>query len=239
MVKNNSLQKKIKEQEIYALNLNSESSALCIQNAKEKIAEIEVLKEKFMPTYEEKKTFFQSVKTEFEAAQREMDGLDESIAKQQIIINAFSVFNSNTSNVKVLRRLDNPDNAPPQSDHVMNVKWLEEAAVILERNKRFMSFEEIWTEFGKDQSLVDRCNKNKTKFKHMSYAVYSSFVKQVKRPAGSRVYNGTARGLWHDKYGLASWLDDQGEPTEQEYRKPKPAVNHIQIEYPQNEIITT
>lgn len=238
MVKTNgSLQKKIKEQEIYALNLNSESSDLCIQNAQEKIAEIEGMKEKLMPTYQEKKDFYQSVLKEFQAVQAEMDSLDERIAKQQTVINAFKTFNSNTSNVKVLRRLDNPENAPPQAEHRLHVSWLEEVAALLEKTNRFMTFEEIWAEFGKDQSLVDRCNKNKTKFTSMHWAVIGSLQNHVKRPAGSRLYKGISLSVWHDKYGFTSWVDEEGNPYDKTHTKPAPAINHIQIEYPQDEVV--
>lgn len=203
----------LQNKEFYSLNLDVNSVALSLQNARDKILATKVLQEKFLPEYDEKKKFYESVRVEFASIQSQWDNLELDIKNQEILVNAFTTFTNSKSENKRLQRMIDIKDKPKGPEKDMNVKWLQECVKVLLVTKIFMSWKELWDEFTKDAALIQRCNKNKTQFGHMKGIAIHGIMKHIGRDHRKR-QSLQLLVLYNDKIGLPDWVDDNGIPVQ-------------------------
>lgn len=211
------MDKNIKDKAFYTMNFNNASINLAIQNSREKIAEINVLKEKLSPEYEKTKSFYEEAKELFLAIDKQWNSLQESIDQQNILINGFTTFNKSTAANKILKRSIDVKDVPDGTKKDMNVKWLPAAVNVLNKEDKFMTWEEIWYEFAKDAELVAKCNKNITKFKDMKGVAGNGIMKHILRT--NRKHGEKLLCVYHDKIGIADWVDENNVPYNPKHMK--------------------
>jgi len=198
--------------EFYALNLNEKASKLCVQNALDKIDEISERQKLLLPSYLEKKEFYESVRKEFMELQDQWNEMVESIKEQSSIVNAFSVYNSNTSPNKRMQRVA-IKTTRPEEEKDMNVSWITESIAVFTKENRFMSSDELWSFFSSNERIVASCNKNKTKFHSMKGIALDGLIRHALRASTRK--NGTqSLVIYNEKIGLADWVGADGIPTD-------------------------
>lgn len=186
-----------------------------IENARYKIAELNSLQEKLMPEFKEKEIFYLDSLKQFTDVKKQMDSLSEQIVNENNIIEAFAKYKDVSSGEKLFKKV----NTEPEEGKILGMsksgrvvrepkysglKWLDEAVLILKKENKFMSTDEIWMEFSKNKRIVEAANETKTGFNNMKYAVRDSIVNHIIKPDKSG--KGKTLSMYQEKIGLPDWI---------------------------------
>lgn len=206
-----------KKSELSAVTFSREvmgMEKIIIQNAKEKIAQLESQKEKLTPDYNDKEQFYKEAYKEFMDVKLQMDSLDEQIGKETEIINAFDKFRDAPGN-SLLKRIEKTNleqSKPSKEGRVFRVKWNEEAAKVLKEKDIFMSPQEIFMEFTKIPRIVELANQSKTGFGNMKWVIFEGLKRHAKK-AKNKLERSSNQllAMYEGKIGLDSWVTASGE----------------------------
>lgn len=117
------------------INLAEGMNDRIVLNSEEKIIQLERSKEAMLPTYNEKKDFFDLAQREYNEVKVQMENLDEEIRKQNIIIDTFKNFSKHKDRIlqtTVEKEKRMGTKAPKR------ISWLDEACEVLSDTRKFM-----------------------------------------------------------------------------------------------------
>jgi len=215
----------------YRLNVGESFIALSIKNANERIAQLNATKEKFMPEYMEKKTFYDQVKAEFMSLQTQMDGIDGEIAQQEGLINVYKNFKKGGAGNQVNGTPVYVASTPMKREEgfVKRIDWIALAAEELRKEGKFMNVNAVYSRIvkrsdvkehikllvtGSDEALLERHN-SKRLIEHAVRATEEHAVRATEehgKPKGKvrsgRKFLGKLI-LYKEKMGLPEWLDNK------------------------------
>lgn len=217
---NSKLKANIKDKKYYTLNLSAEFQNLQIENARDKIASLKQNQQSIYDEFCQKKGFYEEAKKEFDAISELYEGYNEQIQKQHQLIEITQNFKNSPAAVKHLRVVGTGTKQNRPADY--NLNWLEASRKVLLQHNRFMTLEELFSEFHKDKQMVEAGNKTKSKFKGLVYPAKASVWSAAIRPETPKG-KGTGRikilTVYNDKIGLIEWVDDNGIPTDPKHMK--------------------
>lgn len=198
----------------YVLNLNDDFIQLAITNAREKINTLENAINETFGRHEHERRIFETARITFETAtntwnaiERNRLKIENQLLEQQQLIETLTSFHKRKGD-KTLKIVSSKKKEVDEK--YMNVKWLDSAVVVLNREQCFLSENELWALFAATPTIVDACNKNKTKFYQMRPIAISGLMKHVLRKYKS--INSVKLIVYNDKFGLPEWMGDNNVP---------------------------
>jgi hypothetical protein len=196
-------------QDTYVMNLNESMQQRIIKVLKgegRSIAELAVQVEKLMPEYNEKRNFYESVKRDFDSVQAQMDALKDEIKEAEQIVNVIAHFKEKDSVTKILKGVKlGTKKEGKQSPK--KIGWLDGQRRILEKENRFLSWDELWAGMAKDETIQEAATKTKTGFHNAKAAAFNNLnnhCQAANNPRGRFII------MYKEKYGLTEWLDESG-----------------------------
>lgn len=212
------IEKKLRGTTAFALNLGDGMKERIIQNAREKIATLEVSKEKIFPEYTEKKDFFEAAQKEYLEIKSQVDNIDDEIKKQNVLIDTFVHYNKSKDPDKRLQ-LNGHKPEINGTKAAKRIAWINEAVTVLEDENKFMSAEEIFSKV-LSKSHVQECLKlmksSKNPASIRGTTIDSYIEHSIKTAKGT--YGGTFKPrltTYKDLIGLVQWTDGDNVPLAQ------------------------
>jgi hypothetical protein len=204
----------------YAVNIGEGMTSLISKNAHERIALLNLEREKLLPQYERDKTDYLEIKAAFDALQKQMDNIAEEVAQQDAIIVAMQSFKKagkvqvNKTDVKIIHE---------RFAGKKNISWLTEFQSVLRNHQKFMSPWEVMNLVAAKQHVKDAIQLNKKKvidksliiqniLKHtaLSYKAMGGQTMDVRFIPTIAEYKG--------KIGLYEWLE-KGVPKDPKHMR--------------------
>jgi hypothetical protein len=186
------------------MNCSEGVTETVLKSAYKNIAEINVLIEKFLPGYLEKKKFFEEVQAEFIEQDKQLKSLQHDLDKEKLVVTTFKHFKGLPADNRVMLGVSAPATEGFRS--AKKVQWLPYIREVIEKEGKFLSGAEIWEQLSKNEKLKADADQTQTKFKNFKSAVLVNLKIHALNP---KVKNKFV-GMYQDKFGLPEWLDNKG-----------------------------
>ncbi len=198
----------MKEKADHVVSITDKEQLRVITVLNKEIAERKVLIEKLMPKFEDKKLQLSLAQNEFDDVNKEIQSIKDDIESDIRIIRAIRHFQDSDADkqLRVVGVEKKPSTTGFKSPKQVN--WLVEAAEVLNRMGRFISFEELWYQMGEKPELVEAVNKTGRQWKGAKKLTQTNLLIHASRKFTT---NRTQYFITvNDKFGLPEWLDAKG-----------------------------
>jgi len=203
--------------EAFILNVSDSMNARIIQNAREKIAQLEISQESLRPSYEENQKFYLEAKVIYDDIATQMNNLIEEEKQQQIIIQTFVNFKKVDRANKRLQTYSEPEqhNGTKAPKYM---KWIDEAAIVLREQNRFMFPGEVYDLIvlkPEIMALMKHMKSFNTNPSGVKFTTITSFIEHALRYTDDNIrgkrYNARLT-VYNERVGLCEWVDQDNRP---------------------------
>lgn len=213
------IKQRIKGKQAYTLNLSDSMTDRIVQNAQDSINSLTVKREEMFALFEEKREAYERAQREFQETREIIDGIDEDIRQQNLIVDALVNFKSKDEPGKRIQlHGDGEAPAAEKGKRPRLVSWQDEAVSVLTETARFMPADEVF-------DLIVQKPHVQEALKQMKTAKAMSTVKGVTVDNlishALKVAQGEWKGrfkpsftVYKDLIGLVEWVDDKQNPVE-------------------------
>lgn len=217
---------KIKNKQPYTLNISDGMTERMVQNAKDQISRLQSLREEAYPDFLAKREAVEDAQRSFTEAKAFMDGIDEEIRQQDLIVDALVNFKSKDDPSKRLRLHGEPEEEGAGGEKAprtrakpdVRISWQNEAAEVLRDTNKFMPAEEIFDIIVKRPHIQDALKKMKSA-KAMNTVRTLTVENLTSHAVKVSMKNWNARfkpqfTIYKDLIGLLDWVDEDNNPKD-------------------------
>lgn len=222
------IKQSLKGKQAYTLNISESMTERMLQNAKDIVSHLQSTREEMLPLFEEKRQAYEAAQRAFQETKNEIDGIDEEVRQQQLVVEALTNFKTKDAPGKRLQLHSDGEAPPPEKGKRPRlISWQDEASIVLNDTKRFMRAEDVFDLIMQKQNVQDalkqmKTGKNVSTIKSLTVDNFISHAMKVSKGEWNARFPPTLT-LYKDLIGLVGWVKDGKavEPYNQQFQHKK------------------